>query len=70
MKRNNYVSVRLKSNSNIYDIKSYNGMTCMYENEVNKTVEYNLLHNIINHYKYTKIQIAIDLLLYMDLWIH
>ena len=29
-------------------------MTCIHENEVNKTSEYNLLHDIINPYKHTK----------------
>ena len=51
--RNNDVSVCLKANSNIYDMKRYNGMTFIHENEVNKISKCNLLHAILNPSKHT-----------------
>ena len=43
--------IRIK---NTYDIKGHNGMTYIHGNEVNKIPEYNLLHDILNHYKGAK----------------
>ena len=55
--KNNDVSVSLKVNSKIYinDIKIPNGMNGIDENEVNKTSEWNLPHDILNPCKCTKI---------------
>ena len=39
---------------NTYDIENQNGMTCIHGNEVNKTSECNLLHEILNPTKCTK----------------
>ena len=39
----------------MYDIKIQNVMTCIHENEVNKVAEYNLLYDILNPPKRTKI---------------
>ena len=39
---------------NIYNVKQWNGMTCINENEVNKIAELNLLYDIINPSKRTK----------------
>ena len=48
------VSVHLKENSNIYDIKRPNGMTCINENKLNKTTECNLINDMLNPSKHTK----------------
>ena len=40
---------------NTYDTEIHNGMTCIHENELNEIAECNLLHNIINPSKHTKI---------------
>ena len=39
---------------NKYEIIIQNGMTCIHGNELNKTDEWNLLHDIINTVKRTK----------------
>ena len=39
----------------MYDIKSQNGMTYIHENELNKISKLNLLHDILNPSKLTKI---------------
>ena len=44
-------------------------MTRIHNNEVNNIAECNLLHDIINPPKLAKIYIAINHLLYMDVWI-
>ena len=41
-------------------------MTCIHGNEVNKISECNLIHDILNPPKRTKIYIAVPLLFYMD----
>ena len=38
----------LKANSKIYDINISNGLIFVYEKEVNKTAQSNLLHDILN----------------------
>ena len=40
---------------NIYYIKRQNGMTCIHENNINKMSEFNLIHDILNPSKFTRI---------------
>ena len=40
---------------NTYEIENHNGMTCIHENRVNILDECNLLHDILNSPKRTKI---------------
>ena len=54
MIKNNDVIVRLKSNLKKCYIKRPNGMNDIHENELNKTSEFNLLHDILNPSKITK----------------
>ena len=45
-------------------------MTCIYENRVNKLAECNLLHDVLNPPKRTKIEISTTLLLYKDIYMN
>ena len=54
---------------NTYDIIIHNCMSCIHGNKVNKLAQCNLLHDILNHPKYTK-KTAITILFYKDAWIH
>ena len=40
---------------NVYDIKMLNDMNSIHDSELNNTAEWNLLHDILNHAKRTKI---------------
>ena len=44
-------------------------MTCIHKNKANKIAEYNLLHDILDSSKHI-FKIAMNLLLYMSVWIH
>ena len=52
-KGHNDISLHLKI-KNTYDIESKNGMNCIYGNIVNKTFEWNLLHDVLNHTRCNK----------------
>ena len=53
--KTNEVSLRLNENSKyIHDMKSLNGVNCIYDNKVNNIDKYNLLHDILNPSKHTK----------------
>ena len=52
-----------------YWIENQNYMTCIHDKELNKIVECNLLHDIINPPKHTKLWIAIAILLQMNVCI-
>ena len=45
-------------------------MNLIHDNEVNLISDYNLLYDILNTSKYTKIKISIIPLFWMDVWIH
>ena len=56
MKINNLKKCVFESKLNyIYDIKIQNSMNCIHKNEVNNIAEFNLLHDIVNPSKCTKV---------------
>ena len=51
---------------NMCDMKSLNYMNCIHDNKINNIAKFNLLHGILNYYKYSKIWIAIIPVFYTD----
>ena len=51
-------------------MKSLNDTNCIHDNKINNIAKFNLLHGILNYYKYTKIWIAIIPVFYTDVWVH